>query len=185
MRRNLTPNSAFYPEPVCIIATYDSKGNPNAMNAAWGGISDTNEIGLCLSANHLTTKNILKNKCFTVSCGTKDTCIACDYVGMVSGNKVKNKLEKCGFNTIKAAKVNAPIIEELPFALECELKSYDKKTGHLFAKIVNISVDSKVMTRGKVDIKKLQPIIFDGMNHTYNIIGEKIADAFKVYKKIK
>lgn len=185
MRKNLGPSNTFYPEPVCIIATYDEKGNPNAMNAAWGGISDTHEIGLCLSAGHKTTKNILKNKAFTVSCGTKSTYIACDYVGMVSGLKEKDKLSKCGFTTAKAAKVNAPIINELPFALECELISYDKKTGHMFGKIVNTSVDSKVMTRGKVDINKLEPIMFDGLNHTYHVIGEKVGKAFNDYKKIK
>lgn len=185
MRKNLKPNSAFYPEPVCIIATYNEDGMPNAMNAAWGGISDTNEIGLCISHTHKTTKNILRTKAFTVSCGTKDTYVACDYVGVVSGLKQANKLEKCGFTTQKASKVNAPIINELPFALECELKSYDKKTGHLFAKIVNVSVDSKILVKGKVSVKKLQPIIFDGMNNTYNVIGEKVGNAFKDYKKIK
>lgn len=185
MRKDLGPSSVFYPEPVCIIATYDEKGNPNAMNAAWGGISDTNEIGLCLSAGHKTTKNLLKTKAFTVSCGTRDTHVACDYVGMVSALKEKNKLTKCGFHVEKSKNVNAPIILELPFTLECKLISYDKKTGHLFGKIVNTSVDSKILTKGKVDIKKLNPIVFDGMNHTYHVIGEKVGNAFKDYKKIK
>ena len=31
-----------YPQPEWIIATYDEDGNPNAMNAAWGGISEEN-----------------------------------------------------------------------------------------------------------------------------------------------
>jgi len=185
MRKDLKPVSAFYPEPVMIIGTYDEKGNPNAMNAAWGGISDTNEIGICLASEHKTTKNILKKKCFTVSPGTKDTYIACDYVGMVSGNNVKDKLTKCGLTPIKASKIDAPIFKELPFALECTLISYDKKTGHLFGKIINMNVDSKVMTKDKVNIKKLQPIIFDGVNHTYHVIGDKIGSAFKDYKKIK
>lgn len=185
MRKNLGPKSWFYPEPVIIVGTYDEEGNPNAMTAAWGGISDTNELGLCLSDEHKTVKNILKKRCFTASCGTKDTYVQCDYVGMLSGNKEKNKVEKCGFHTQRAEFVDAPIFDELPFALECELISYDKKTGHLFAKIVNVSVDSKVMNKGKIDIKKLQPIIYDGSNHTYNVVGEKVGCAYKDYKKIK
>lgn len=32
----------LYPMPVRIIGTYDEKDTPNAMNAAWGGIYDTN-----------------------------------------------------------------------------------------------------------------------------------------------
>ena len=185
MRKNLGAKSWIYPEPVIVVAAYDEKGNANAMTAAWGGVSDTNELGLCLSASHKTVKNILINKCFTASCATVDTMVACDYVGMVSGNDEANKLEKCGFHTIKAENVNAPIIEELPFALECELKSYDENTGHLFAKIVNVSVDEKVMCDSKVDINKLRPIIYDGGNHTYNVVGKEVGLAYQEYKKIK
>ena len=36
-----------FPMPVLIVGTYDANGVPNAMNAAWGMISDTNEISIC------------------------------------------------------------------------------------------------------------------------------------------
>ena len=185
MRKSLKPASLFFPEPVCIVATYDEKGNPDAMNAAWGGISDTNEIHLCLSYEHKTVKNILKKKCFTVSCGTEKTEVACDYVGMVSLNNDPNKMKNSGFHTIKSTKINAPIIKELPFALECKLISYDKNTGHTYGKIVGISVDTKVLNKGKVDIKKVKPIIFDGGMNRYYSIGSKVGNAFNDFKKIK
>ena len=185
MRKSLKPASLFFPEPVCIVATYDEKGNPDAMNAAWGGISDTNEIHLCLSHVHKTAKNLMKTKSFTVSCGTEKTVVACDYVGMVSLNNKEDKMKKSGFHTMKSNKVNAPIIKELPFALECKLISYDKKTGHTFGKIVGISVDSKVMSKGKVDIKKVKPIIFDGGLNRYYAVGKKAGNAFADFKKIK
>lgn len=38
-----------YPQPVFIIAAYDENGTPNAMNAAWGGISEMHEISICIS----------------------------------------------------------------------------------------------------------------------------------------
>lgn len=185
MRKNLKAKSLFFPMPVCIVGTYDEKGNPNAMNAAWGGISDVNEIHLCLSSSHKTVKNILKNKCFTVSCGTEKTVIACDYVGMISANDYKDKISNCGLHALKASKVKAPIFKELPFALECKLISYDKKTGHTYAKILNISADSSVFTGGKLDIKKIKPILFNGETNEYYGIGKKIGHAFKDYKKIK
>lgn len=185
MRKNIKPKSLFFPEPVCIVGTYDDKNNPNAMNAAWGGISDTNEIHLCLSYEHKTVKNILKRKCFTVSCGTEKTVVPCDYVGMVSCNNNPSKITCSGFHAIKSSKINAPVFKELPFALECKLLSYDKKTGHTFARIVGISVDQKIITKGKIDIKKLKPIIFDGEMHRYYSIGKKVGNAFDDYKKIK
>lgn len=185
MRKDLGPKSLMFPEPVLIIGTYDEKGNPDAMNAAWGGISDTNEIHICLSKTHKTVKNLLKTKEFTVSPATKEYVKECDYLGMVSGNKEKHKLDNVHFHVIKSSHINAPIIEELPFTLECKLKSYDSKTGHLYANIINISCDSKVMSKGKVDIKKLKPIIFNGEALSYHVIGEKVGNAFKDYKKIK
>ncbi len=185
MRIDLKPKSLFFPEPVIIIGTYDENGIPNAMNAAWGGISDTNEIGICISNNHKTTENILKNRCFTIFSGTIDTVIACDYVGMVSGNDEPDKLLKTGWHVSKAEHVNAPIFEELPFAIECELISYDEKSGHLFGKMVSISADESIMTDGVIDIRKLKPIIFNGADHSYMNIGDKVGDAFADYKKIK
>ena len=42
--------------PALIIGTDDEVGVPNAMNAAWGGISGDTEITICLSESHKTTK---------------------------------------------------------------------------------------------------------------------------------
>lgn len=67
MRKNFGARPLSYPQPVFIIATYGEDGTPDAMNAAWGGISEENEISLCLSAGHKTVKNILKRGAFTIS----------------------------------------------------------------------------------------------------------------------
>jgi hypothetical protein len=45
------------PQPVLIIGTYDKEGKPNAMNAAWGGQWDMNEIVISLGS-HQTTDNL-------------------------------------------------------------------------------------------------------------------------------
>ena len=108
MRKNFGAKPILYPQPVFIIATYNEDGTANAMNAAWGGISEANEISMCISAGHRTTKNVLARRAFTVSMATADYVAECDYVGMVSGNKEPDKLEKAGFHTEKSAFVDAP-----------------------------------------------------------------------------
>ena len=97
----------------------------------WGGIDYDDRINLCLSAGHKTVKNLLETKAFTVSMGTEEQLTACDYVGIVSGNKVGDKLAHAGWHTVKSEFVNAPVIEELPMTVECELVSYDADTCHL------------------------------------------------------
>ena len=108
------------PHPVFIIATYDENGKADAMNAAWVGQVGGNQLSMSLSP-HRTTKNIKVNKEFTVSFATKEQVEACDYVGIVSQDKVPDKMEKCGFTVTKSDKVNAPIIDQLPVAIECKV----------------------------------------------------------------
>jgi flavin reductase (DIM6/NTAB) family NADH-FMN oxidoreductase RutF len=150
------------------------------MNAAWGGLSEENEISICISPDHKTTENILKSGAFTVSMADAAHVKECDYVGVVSGNKVPDKMEKAGFHTVKSEFVNAPIIEELPIAVECILKSYDEENCRLVGEIVNVSVSEEFLDeKGKVDVKKMRPITYDPINHEYLVLGEKAGNAFK------
>ena len=131
MRKNFGAKPYTYPQPVFIIATYGGDGTPDAMNAAWGGLSEENRIAMCLSSEHKTVRNILQRGAFTVSIATEKYVTECDYVGIVSANDVPDKLAKAGFHTVKSDLVDAPIIEELPMALECKLISYDPETCRL------------------------------------------------------
>ena len=186
MRKNFGVKTWLYPMPVFIVAAYDENGNPNAMNAAWGGIYTDDMIGICLSEEHKTTQNILATRAFTVSMATADKVAECDYVGIVSGNKVPDKFTRAGFTAIKSEFVNAPIIAELPMTLECELVSYDEETCHMVGRIVNVSADERILTPdGKIDITLLQPIIYDTINKDYLTIGAKVGKAFSNGKKVK
>ena len=186
MRKNFGPNPLSYPQPVFILAAWGPDGVPNCMNAAWGGISDDQEVSVCISAGHKTTANILHSKAFTISMATADQLVACDYVGIVSGNKVPDKFARAGFHATASEFVNAPLIDELPMAMECELLSYDPDTCRLVGKIVNVSAGEAVLNEnGKVDPAKLRPITFDPMNNTYVVLGETVGRAFKDGAKLK
>ena len=178
MRKDFGSNPWFYPLPVLIIGTYDENGKPDAMNAAWGGLYDTNLVELCLSAGHKTTKNILQKRAFTVSFADAENVAACDYVGIASGNNTRDKLAKAGFTVSKSESVDAPVINELAVCMECTVKSYDPETGLLVGEIVNVSVDESAMTDGKVDVAKVAPITFDPFNNAYHVLGEKVGNAF-------
>lgn len=172
----------MFPQPVLIIGTYDKDGKPNAMNAAWGITTDFKEISISLS-EHKTTENFAVTGAFTVSMGTEDTVVACDYVGVVSGTKEPDKFAKAGFHATKSEKVNAPLIDELPMALECKVKSF--VDGILIGEIVDVVADESVITDGKIDPKKLKPIAFDPANNTYVALGDKVGNAFSDGLKLK
>ncbi len=186
MRKNFGPKPLLYPQPVFILAAYDKDGAPNAMNVAWGGLTEENEITICISANHKTTANILASGAFTVSMADEKNVVACDYVGVVSGNDTPDKMAKAGFHVTKSDFVNAPLIEELPMAVECRLKSYDPETCRLVGEIVNVSADERILNeKGKVDPAKLRPITFDPMNNEYLVLGERVGYAFRDGLKLK
>lgn len=171
--------------PVLIIAAYDESGVANVMNAAWGGMHTDEHIGICITEGHKTTKNILASGAFTVSMATAEHVVACDYVGIVSGNNEPQKLAKSGFAVERSEVVNAPIIKELPMTLECELVSYDEASCHLVGRIVNVSADERILTDGKIDYKKLRPITYDPINHHYIELGDVVGNAFSDGKKLK
>ena len=183
MRKDFGSKTWLYPMPVLIVAAYDDQGVPNAMNAAWGGIYTDNTIGICLAEEHRTTRNILATKAFTVSVGNVDCVEACDYLGLVSGDKVPDKLLCAGFHLQRSRHVNAPIIEELPMTLECEMVSYDQESNHLVGRIVNVSADESILTDGRIDITKLRPIVYDTISHQYLELGDVVAKAFSAGKR--
>ncbi len=176
MRKNLGKKLQFMPLPVAIIGTYDKNGKANAMNAAWCGIIDYGQIYVSLS-EHKTTENLRETNAFTLAFATKKTEIISDYFGVVSGNK-EDKISKAGVHITKSNVVNAPIIEEYPLVLECEVASFDD--GTLIGNVLNVSIDEEYLdTNGNIDIDKMELISFDMISNTYREIGKVIGNAFK------
>lgn len=173
------------PLPVFIIATYDKDGKPNAMNAAWAGQIGGDLISISLGS-HVSTDNIIANREFTVSYATKDHIAGCDYVGMVSQAKAPDKLEKAGFTVTKSDKVNAPIIDQLPVAIECRVKDIIEEYGEtrVVAQIVGMKADESVLADGKVDLGKLGLLMFDSSATAYRVIGDIAGGAWDAGKKL-
>lgn len=185
MRKNFGQKCWLYPMPVFIVGSYDENGQPNAMNAAWGGMYDTNLVMVCLADDHKTTENIKKSGAFTLSFATAEQVVPCDYVGIVSANDCPDKFARAGFSATKSEFVDAPIINELPMTVECKLLKFNED-GICIGEVVNISADESILDeQGRVDVKKLDPIIYDSVSHGYWSFGEKVGQAFCDGKKIK
>ena len=188
MRKDFGPQTWLFPLPVLILGTYDENNNPNAMNAAWGGMYDYHQIIISLSS-HQTTDNLRKKKALTVSFATVETVTASDYVGIVSQKMVKDKIANSGLHYEKAPHVDAPIFTDYPLTLECEVLEIINEGeggGNIIAKIVNVSVDERVLDEeGNVDPKKINFVAFDPIKAEYRKIGETVALAFREGMKLK
>ncbi len=174
--------------PVLILSTYNEDGSVDCMNAAWGTMEDHDVVDIQLASDHLTSKNILSRKAFTVSLCDAKNVEASDYVGLVSGNDDKKKFEKTLWHATKSRAVDAPVIEELPICLECELVRISTENGdfEIFGRIKNVSVrEDLITTDGMLNLKKADLITYSSYDHSYYSIGEKVATAFSVGLKRK
>ena len=180
-RKNFGASHALMttPQPCVMIATWDKDHTPDVMMAAWAGQYDHNQIVVSLS-KHTTTENLELTGAFTVSFADIRTVAESDYLGIVSGNNVPDKVAKVGFTVTPSPNVDAPIINEYPLTLECKVVSW--KDGILVGEVVNMSADESILTDGKVDLAKLQPIVFDAAGMCYRAIGEVVGGAWNAGK---
>ena len=180
MKKDIKIMPAIYPMPVLMVATYDENGKVDVMNAAWGMAEDTDQIVLFLSEDHKTVKNIRANKAFTVSLADEAHMAEADYFGIASGNKVGDKFERTGMTAIKSEKVNAPIIDEFPIVMECELVEEINSSIHaIVGKIKGVMADEKAVNeKGGIDTDGLDILLFNQFNSGYYKIGEKAGQAW-------
>ena len=181
-RKNFGPAHALMttPQPCVMIATWDKEHTPDVMMAAWAGQYDHNQIVVSMS-KHTTTENIELAGAFTVSFADVRTVAESDYLGIASGAKVPDKVARVGFTVSPSPNVDAPIIDQYPLTLECKVVSW--KDGILVGEVVNMSADECILTDGKVDLGKLQPIVFDAAALTYRALGEVVGQAWGSGKK--
>ena len=181
-RKNFGPSHALMttPQPCVMIATWDKDHTPDVMMAAWAGQYDHNQIVVSMS-KHKTTENIELTGAFTVSFADVRTVAESDYLGIASGAKVPDKVAKVGFTVSPSPNVDAPIIDQYPLTLECKVISW--KDGILVGEVVNMSADECILTDGKVDLGKLQPIVFDAAALAYRALGEVVGQAWGSGKK--
>ncbi len=181
MKKDLGVLPAVYPMPVLMVAAYDKDGKINVMNAAWGTICDMDKIALMIDEDHKTTKNIRETGAFSVSLADRAHMAEADYFGIASGNDTPDKFARTGFHEKKSARVNAPIIDEFPLVMECELAEI-VNTENLHAvvgRIVGVAAEESVLdAEGKVDASKLNALIFDQFKNGYYVSKEQAGTAW-------
>lgn len=182
MKKSLGNGANLFPMPVLMIATYNDDGTVDVMNMAWGGICDDHKVALNLAPDHRTSANIKQRKAFTISVADAAHIVESDYLGIASGNDVKDKFQVCGLTAVKSEKVDAPVVTEYPITLECEVVDMQEDPGllHVVGEIKDTLVDESILNeKGRVDVRKLDALIFSTFDHTYYRVGEAVGGAFK------
>lgn len=181
MKKDLGVKPYLFPMPVLMIATYGDDGTVDVMNMAWGGICAENMVSLNIDADHKTAKNIKKRGAFTLSIADVPHIQAADFFGIASGNKMEDKFARSGLTAVKSEKVDAPVVQEFPLTLECNVVEDKMEVygHHVLGEIVGVLADESVLDEtGKVDASKLNAFVFDQFRSGYYAIGEKVGQAW-------
>lgn len=184
-RTNMGAKIFVTPQPTLMIGTYDENGNPDVMMAAWGGQCDNNQVCFRLSP-HRTTTNLRATKEFTLSYATVRDVAESDYFGTVSANDVPDKIAQTGFTVTKSQNINAPIIDQYPLTMECRVVEIIEREGDgcfVIGEVVNTIADPSILTDGRIDLDKLQPIVFDASMPSYRSVGGVVGGAWDAGKK--
>ena len=185
MKKDLGNVGELFPQSVFIVGSYDESGTPNAMNVAWGGECTRDEI--CINiGDHKTTDNIIARGAFTVAPADVAHVVQADYFGIATGRKV-NKAAASGLTFAKSKHVDAPVIEEFPLTMECEVVAVQDWQGEkrFIGKVVNTCVDESALDdQGRVDFDKLRPIVYDSTRRIYRVVGEEVGGAWSAGKAL-
>jgi flavin reductase (DIM6/NTAB) family NADH-FMN oxidoreductase RutF len=190
MKLSLPAKTILLPSPVLIIGTYGSGGEPNIMNAAWGGIASSNPpcISVSLREATLSYHNIKQTEAFTVNIPSEQYVKEADFVGIVSGREY-NKFDAAHLTPEKSKLVNAPIVKEFPYALECRLIKQIELGSHTMfvGEIVGMVADREVLNPNHFpDIEKVRPMLWGSFGSmAYYNIGQKLGDAFSVGNELQ
>lgn len=187
MKKQIKTTEAIFPMPVLLISTFNEDGSVDVMNAAWGTMLDRDLVALNLSETHKTVENIKARKGFVIHIADAKHVVEADYFGVVSGSEEPEKFLKSGMTYTKSDLVDAPVINELPIAMECEFVEYQSDDTGLgvIGKVLRTSVEEANMKDGKVDVDSIEAIVFDPYTHGYYKVGGRVGEAFKDGFKLK
>ncbi len=181
MKKSLGAKTLLYPTPVLVVCTYDDKGSPNAMTAAWSGVccSAPPCVAISLRKATYTHGSLMLKRAFTISIPSEKYIKEADYFGFASGRN-EDKFAHTGLTPVKSSLVDAPYIEEFPINLECKIINIVEIGLHtqFIGEVLDVKIDDSIGESGQSFIEQIKPLIFSTDNGSYYGIGSLIGRAF-------
>lgn len=183
-KKELKLHAVVSPTETVVVSAYDDEGKPQACTLAFYMVSSHMPPCVTVAINatqrRKTLEAMLSSGAFVLGFPSIDHVAEADYLGVESGYNA-DKLANIGYTTERAETVNAPIVNEFLLSLECQIVhtvtvgSHTQVTGE----VKRIVADESILNaKGKVELEKLKPIIYDEEQVRYLSVGEKVADAF-------
>lgn len=182
MQKNIGSVMGLYPTPVTVCGTV-VEGKVNWLTIAHLGVVDHGELMISVDKNHeLSNQGIQEKGAVSVNLVNQPMLQAADYCGIAKvATTDKSKVFKYHFGELKGA----PIIDEAPLVMECEVRSVVEvgNFNNYILKPVNTYVQEEFLNeKGKVDYEKLSPVLFEFQNAQYLSTGKVIGQCWNYGK---
>lgn len=180
------PGNMVYPLPAVMVSCAGKDGRPNVMTAAWTGTicSDPAMVYVSVRKERFSHHMLMETKEYVINLTTEALAKATDYVGVKSGRDM-DKFEAMHLTPVMGTLKYAPMIEESPVCIECEVTQVLELGSHdmFIAKVKNVYADEKYMDEtGRFDLAKAKPLVYS--HGQYYGVGRHIGRfGFSVKKK--
>lgn len=183
MKKKIGSKNFYYPT-LTILAGANVNGKPNYEAIAWGGILGMKHIYIASNISHYTNTGIKENKTFSVNIPSASLVKETDFCGIYSG---RDNDKSSIFKNFYGELGTAPMIEECPINMECDLvQTYVIEDHEIFiGRIKETYCDEEYMTGRKIDLKKVNPLLFSFHDASYWSLGQRIAKTWSVGRKAK
>lgn len=189
MKKRLGPSDRIYPMPSPLVVG-GTMEEADTLAVAWIGIAGgaPPSIGMALRNTRRTLELIRETGEFTVNVPTASQAAQVDFCGITSGRD-HDKFAEAGLTRSAATVVATPLIEECPYNLECRVTHEVEVGEYIFVigEVVESHAEENVLddTGAKVDVERLDPLIYIPGSRDYHRLGAKVADAFSVGKTLR
>ena len=187
MKKDIGITGLAFPNPVLVVGTYDSNGNPNVVTLAWGGVaaSDPPAIAISVRPSRHSYEALMRTRAFTVNLPSVRYVAETDFFGLVSGSRV-NKCAVTGLTPVRGNFVDAPYIAEFPIVMECAVSHTLELGSHtLFVgEIKSIKADEELLDdEGKIIWEAAGILTTDAVSKEYRAPGEVVGKSYQTGKK--
>ena len=190
-KKELKLHSVVSPTETVVVSAYDEEGRPQACTLAFYMVSShvppCVTVAINATQKRKTLAAMLSSGAFVLGFPSVDQVVEADYLGVESGYNA-DKLANIGYTTTAAETVDAPIINEFLLSIECQIVHTVTVGSHMqvTGEVKRIIADESILNeKGKVELGKLRPIIYDEEQLRYLSVGEKVADAFRPGAELK
>ncbi|MDR0789348.1 MAG: flavin reductase family protein [Bacteroidales bacterium] len=179
----------LYPLPAVMVSCGQTIEEYNIITVAWVGTLSS-EPPMCyvsIRKSRHSHKIISASKCFVINLTTESLARATDWCGVKSGRQ-HNKFVSMGLTPVKAPHIAAPMIDESPLCIECEVVEIRELGSHdcFIAKVVGVNADERYIDAktGEFNLEKAQLLTYS--HGKYYGLGAKLGFfGFSVEKKKK